>query len=50
MNLSHYGALFFGYGIALILWYVVNRLKPELWKLSDPEFENPGKEFGLLIY
>jgi len=49
MNLSHYGALFIGYGIALLLWYVVNRMKPELWKLSDPEFENPGKEFVLLI-
>jgi hypothetical protein len=47
MEISHYQALFFAYGIAMAGWLVANRLIPSLWPAhAAPIFEKPWKEIG----
>lgn len=47
MEVSHYHALFLGYGVAMVGWLAVNRLIPSLWPSCPvPNFKNPWKEVG----
>lgn len=45
--MTHYGALFIGYGVALAGWLLVNRLLPQLWASPvRPVFAKPWREVG----